>query len=125
MASTEPRRGEVWLVSLGAARAGEPGKNRPSIVVSADQLATGSPSELLIVVPLSSSVPASALRPKVAEGVERPSRAVCGAVRGVARSRLLRQLGTLSPAKLAEVDRALALVLSLPLARPPARRRRA
>jgi mRNA interferase MazF len=126
MASTEPRRGEVWLVSLGAARAGEPGKNRPSIVVSADELATGSPSELLVVVPLSSSVPASALRPEVlAEGVERPSRAVCGAVRGVARSRLLRQLGTLSPAKLAEVDRALALVLNLSLARPPSRRRRA
>ena len=32
MASTsiEPRRGEVWLVSFGAARPGEPGKNRPA-----------------------------------------------------------------------------------------------
>jgi mRNA interferase MazF len=126
MASTEPRRGEVWLVSLGASRAGEPGKNRPAIVVSADQLASGSPNEPIVVVPLSSSVPPSALRPEVvAEGVERPSRAVCGTVRGVARSRLLRKLGTLSPAKLAEVDRALALVLGLPLARPPVRRRRA
>ncbi|REZ27889.1 toxin, partial [Mycobacterium tuberculosis] len=24
----EPRRGDLWLVSLGAARAGEPGKHR-------------------------------------------------------------------------------------------------
>ncbi|WP_041730646.1 type II toxin-antitoxin system PemK/MazF family toxin [Conexibacter woesei] len=30
----EPRRGEIWLVSLGAARRGEPEKNRPAIVVS-------------------------------------------------------------------------------------------
>jgi mRNA interferase MazF len=126
MASTEPRRGEVWFVSLGAGRAGEPGKNRPAIVVSADQLLSGAPDEPIVVVPLSSSVPPSALRPEVvAEGVERPSRAVCGTVRGVARSRLLRKLGTIPPAKLAEVDRALELVLDLSLARPSARRRHA
>ena len=100
--------------------------NAAGAASSADQLVTGSPSELVVVVPLSSSVPSSALRPEVVgESVERPSRAVCGAVRGVARSRLLRNLGTLSPVKLAEVDRALALVLSLPLVHPPARRRRA
>jgi mRNA interferase MazF len=115
MASTEPRRGEVWLVSFGAARPGEPGKNRPAIVVSADRIIAGSPREPVVVVPLSSSVPPSALRPEVTdvEGLERPSRAVCGAVRGVARSRLLRRLGALTPATLDEVERALALVLGL------------
>ncbi len=115
MASTEPRRGEVWLVSFGASRPGEPGKNRPAIVVSADRIVAGSPHEPIVVVPLSSSVPPSALRPEVTdvEGVDRPSRAVCGAVRGVARSRLLRSLGALSPAKLGEVERALALILGL------------
>ncbi len=113
--STEPRRGEVWLVSFGASRAGEPGKNRPAIVVSADGIIAGSPQEPIVVVPLSSSVPPSALRPVLtdAEGVDRPSRAVCGAVRGVARSRLLRRLGALPPAKLAEIERALARVLGL------------
>ncbi|HEY2767578.1 MAG TPA: type II toxin-antitoxin system PemK/MazF family toxin [Solirubrobacteraceae bacterium] len=126
MASTEPRRGEVWLVSLGAGRSGEPGKNCPAIVVSADQLTADLPNELIVIVPLSSSVPPSGLRPEVitGEGVKRPSRAVCGAVRGVARARLLRRLGALPPAKLIEVDRALALVLDLQLASPPARRRR-
>ncbi|TXB91664.1 type II toxin-antitoxin system PemK/MazF family toxin, partial [Mycobacterium tuberculosis] len=34
----EPRRGDLWLVSLGAARAGEPGKHRPAVVVSVDEL---------------------------------------------------------------------------------------
>jgi mRNA interferase MazF len=113
--STEPRRGEVWLVSFGAARSGEPGKNRPAIVVSADRLSMGSAADLIVVVPLSSSSAPSALRPEVqdVEGVDRPSRAICRAVRGMAPSRLRRRLGTVTPATLAEVDRALALVLAL------------
>jgi mRNA interferase MazF len=115
MASTDPRRGEVWLTSLGAARPGEPGKTRPAIVVSSDQMVAGSLNEPIVMVPLSSSVPPSALRPEITdvEGVERPSRAVCGAVRGVARSRLLRRLGALTPATLDEVEQALALILGL------------
>jgi mRNA interferase MazF len=113
--STEPRRGEVWLVSFGAARHGEPGKNRPAVVVSADRIIAGSPQEPIVVAPLSSSVPPSALRPEVTdvEGVDRPSRVVCGAVRGVARPRLLRRLGVLPPATLAEIEGALTLILGL------------
>jgi mRNA interferase MazF len=113
--STEPHRGEVWLVSFGASRLGEPGKNRPAIVVSADRIIAGMLQEPIVVVPLSSSAPPSALRPEVTdvEGVNRPSRAVCGAVRGVARSRLLRRLGALTPETLAQVERALDLVLDL------------
>jgi mRNA interferase MazF len=116
MASTEPRRGEVWLVSFGAARRGEPGKHRPAIVVSADRLSAGTAADLIVVVPLSSSSAPSALRPEIAgvEGVDRPSRAICRAVRGVARPRLLRHLGTLAPEALAEVERALGLILALP-----------
>lgn len=34
MASTEPRRGEIWLVLLGAARKGEPAKNRPALNIA-------------------------------------------------------------------------------------------
>jgi len=105
----------VWLTSLGAARAGEPGKNRPAIVVSADRLMAGSAHEPVVVVPVSSTLPASALRPGLSDiqGVDRSSRAICGAIRGVARSRLLRRLGALTPATLAEVERALALMLDL------------
>jgi mRNA interferase MazF len=118
--TTEPRRGEVWLAALGAARPGEPGKHRPAIVVSAARGIEGAPRELIVVVPLSSSLPSSALRPGIAEieGVDRRSRAICRAVRGVARSRLLQRLGALTPATLAEVDRALALILEL---QPPLR----
>ncbi len=120
MASTEPRRGEVWLVSFGAARDGEPGKNRPAVVVSVDELSTSAPDDLVVVVPLSSTRAPSALRPEVpaGEGIDRASRAICRGIRSVACARLLRRLSTLTPDTLAEIDRALELILGLD-DRPP------
>lgn len=115
MASTEPRRGEIWLTSLGAARKGEPGKNRPVIVVSVDEIATGLEDELIVVVPLSSSRAVSPLRPQVSphEGVERDSVAVCRGVRAVARRRLHRRLGEAKLDTLHEVERALGMILGI------------
>jgi mRNA interferase MazF len=115
MASTEPRRGEVWLVAFSAARPGEPGKNRPAVVISADELNTGELSELIVVVPLSSSRAASALRPDVSpgEGIDRPSRAICRATRSVSRTRLLHRTGAVTPEVLIEIEDALALILGL------------
>lgn len=115
MASAEPRRGEIWLVSLGAARRGEPGKNRPAIVISVDEIAAGVEHELFVVVPVSSSRAPSMLRPKVspAEGIDDESAAICRGVRAVSRSRLLRPIGRLQPETLREVERALAMILGL------------
>jgi len=117
MASAEaaPRRGEIWLVSLGAARKGEPGKNRPAIVISADQLLGGADDELVVVIPLSSSRAPSGLRPSVSPtaGVDAESAAIPRAVRAVSRRRLLRRIGDLEPPVLAAVERALATVLGL------------
>ncbi len=113
--STDPRRGEVWLASLGAARRGEPGKNRPALVVSVDDLLVGADHELVAVVPLSSSLPRSALRPQLGPeaGIDADSVAIPRGVRGIARSRLLRRLGEASAETLAEVEAALATVLGL------------
>jgi mRNA interferase MazF len=116
MVSTDaPRRGDVWLVALGAGRAGEPGKTRPAIVVSVDELSTGAPGELIVVVPLSSSLAPSALRIEIepAAGIERASRAICRAVRAVVRARLLRRIGSATPANMEQVETALALILGL------------
>lgn len=120
MASSEPRRGEIWLTSLGAARKGEPGKNRPAVVVSANDIATGVKDELIVVIPLSSSRATSPLRPEVSpeEGIERDSVVVTRAIRAVARSRLLRRLGRLEDDTLGEVEMALSLVLGLESAAP-------
>lgn len=113
MALIDPCRGEIWLVSLGAVRSGEPGKNRPAIVASVDDILAGVEDELIVVVPLSSSRAASPLRPEVssAEGADRPSVAICRGVRAVARSRFLRRIGETTTETLAEVERALARIL--------------
>ncbi len=113
--STEPRRGEIWLVSLGAARRGEPGKNRPAIVVSVDDLLVGADHELIVVVPLSSSLPQSALRPQLGPeaGIDADSVAIPRAIRGVSRPRLLRRLGVTGAETLAAVESSLATVLGL------------
>lgn len=114
MAET-PRRGDIWLVALGAGRTGEPGKTRPAVVVSVDELGAGAPEDLLVVVPLSSSAAPSALRIEIAPdaGIEHPSRAVCRAVRAVSASRLQRRIGEVTPAVVAEIETALALILGL------------
>jgi mRNA interferase MazF len=118
MASSEPHRGEIWLVSFGTARQGEPGKNRSAIVLSVDGLLTGSEDDLVAVVPLSSSRSPSTLRPPVpsATGIETDSAAICRAVRAVARRRLLRHLGAVELETLEQVEEALATVLGLELA---------
>ncbi|CAN5850410.1 type II toxin-antitoxin system toxin endoribonuclease MazF7 [soil metagenome] len=116
MDSTDtPRRADVWLVALGAGRAGEPGKTRPAIVVSVDELSTDAPGELTVVVPLSSSLAPSALRIEIerAAGVEDASSAICRAVRAVVRSRLVRRIGSVSPANMEQVETALTLILGL------------
>lgn len=115
--SDEPSRGEVWLVALGAARTGEPGKNRPAVVLSVDRLNAGAADELIVVVPLSGSRAPSLLRPEVStdEGVDRPSRAICRGIRAIARARLLHRTGAVAPATISEIERALALILGLDL----------
>lgn len=115
MASSSPRRGEIWLVSLGAARQGEPGKNRPAIVVSIDEVLTGAEDELIVIVPISSSRTSSLLRPAVSaeERVDKESVAVCRAVRSVSCKRLLHPLGYANPATLARIERSLQVILGI------------
>lgn len=114
MESTDPSRREIWLTAFGAGRRGEPGKHRPAVVLSADELLVGKPDELIVVVPLSSSVAPSILRPRIdpSSGIDRPSVAICRGIRGVARSRLLRRLGTVDDTQMAEIKRAVELVLA-------------
>jgi mRNA interferase MazF len=111
----EPRRGELWLVALGAVRSGEPGKHRPAVVVSVDEILTDIDDELVVVVPVSSSRSSSPLRPRVlpSEGVDTESVAICRGIRAVARSRLLERLGALTPDTIRQIEGALALVLGI------------
>jgi len=84
-------------------------------VVSVGDILTGIPSELVVVVPISSSRALSPLRPTVTvtEGVDVDSVAVCRAVRAIARSRLIRPLGRLTPETMHNVERALGMILGV------------
>lgn len=114
-ALNEPRRGQLWLVALGAGRAGEPAKHRPAVVVSVNEILAGVESELIVVVPVSSSRASTPLRPRVnsSEGVDVDSVAVCRAVCGVTRSRLIGPLGALETDTMRAVERALGLILGI------------
>jgi mRNA interferase MazF len=115
MDSTDPvKRGEIWLTAFGAARRGEVGKTRPAVVISADELLIGADDEPVVVVPFSSAVTPSILRPPIdpETGIDNPSAAICRGIRGVARSRLLRRVGEVDDEKMAEIERAVGLVLA-------------
>jgi len=107
-----PSRGELWLVALGAARKGELGKNRPCIVVSIDDIRTGSPYDHITVVPLSSSRPVKRMQPLVpaGNGLDHDSVAVCDFPSAVVPSRFLRYLGSVSDKTLNDIIEALALI---------------
>lgn len=116
MNSTDsPARGELWLATLGAARPGEPGKTRPVLILTPAALSTDSPRDLFSVVPVSSSVGAARLRPRIeAEGaLNENSVAVVRAVRSVSRQRLVKPIGRATEKEQASVDAALLLTLGL------------
>jgi mRNA interferase MazF len=110
----QPKRGEVWLARLGSAKAGEPGKNRPVLIISADGFAPYGPTDLVPVVPLSSSRTPTPSNVKLsADFLEGDSVAVCRAIRGLSRSRLLERFGAIEATQLKRVDQALRHTLSL------------
>jgi mRNA interferase MazF len=105
----------LWLVAVGAARASQPGKHRPAVVVSTEDILAGVDDELIAVVPVSSSLTHSPLRPYISpsEGVDAESVAVCRGIRSVARSRLLERLRSLTPDTMHQIERGLALILGI------------
>jgi mRNA interferase MazF len=114
------RRGEIRLVDLDPVRGSEASKVRPAVIVSNDA-ANGAAVRLgrgvVTVVPVTSSVdrayPFHVLLPAGPTGLARDSKAQAEQVRSVAVERVGRELGTLSPALLRQLDQALRLHLGL------------
>ncbi|MCC3314467.1 type II toxin-antitoxin system PemK/MazF family toxin [Nocardia africana] len=113
------RRGDVVLVDLDPVRGNEVAKTRPAVVVSNDganrravQLGRG----VVTVVPVTSNTdkvfPFQVLLEDV-PGLRVASKAQAEQVRSVSVERVGRVLGTLPPALIKEVDRALRLHLNL------------
>ena len=113
--SREPVRGEIWLVDFDPTRGHEQAGRRPALVVSTDAF-NQSPAGLIIVLPLTSKrkkirshvpiVPPEA-------GLKVASFVKCEDVRSVAKERLSRRWGVVSPRTLVEVEGILRILLQL------------
>jgi mRNA interferase MazF len=113
-------RGEVWQVDLDPVRGNEANKQRPAVVVSNDR-ANGAATRLgrgiVTVVPVTSNTdkiyPFQVLLSTTSSGLTIDSKAQAEQVRSIATQRLLRRIGRVSNAELAELDTALRLHLAL------------
>lgn len=111
------RQGEVWFADLDPTRGREQAGRRPVVVISVDQLGTG-PSELCVVVPLTSRNHGQRLHVSITPpegGVRSASWAMPEQLRSVARDRLVERWGTLRPPTLLELIRRARLLIRPPL----------
>jgi mRNA interferase MazF len=106
-------RGHIWLVALDPTVANEQRGTRGCIVVSGDRF-NALPIRLAIVVPLTSRHRGLPHHIPVADdgGLERPSWAMCEAVRAVSVQRFGRMIGTATDETLSAVTDQLLLWLA-------------
>lgn len=116
MATGDVRRGEVYLLDT-APYGGRLTKRRPVLVVQNDIGNRFSPETLVAAIrdphggrPL----PVYARAPKGEGGLAKDSIVDAGHISTVSRAQLTARLGSLSPAVMAEVDRALRVSFGLP-----------
>jgi mRNA interferase MazF len=113
-------RGEVWQVDLEPVRGSEANKQRPVVIVSNDRAnaaATRLGRGVVTIVPVTSNIerlyPFQVLLSAETSGLAADSKAQAEQVRSVATQRLLRRVGRVSVAELADLDDALRLHLAL------------
>lgn len=110
------KRGDVVVASLDPAIGIEIRKSRPVIVLSNDSI--NQFSQLVIVVPLTKNTahvsPSHALIPKGVARLTFTSKAVTEQIKAVDKRRIGKKLGSLTPALLAQVERALKNTLAFP-----------
>ena len=112
----QPRRGEVYLVSLDPTAGAEIRKTRPAVVVQNDPANWRSP--ITIVAAVTSQFeeplyPTEVLVQAPEGGLTTDSVVLLNQVRSVDRGRLVRRLGALTTETMKEIDRALLLSLGL------------
>jgi mRNA interferase MazF len=106
-----PRRGEIWWARLDSTVGSEISKTRPCVVVSNSLI--NQHRRTVVVVPLSSAPQAA---PPILVPVECAGRsvvAVVDQVRALAKERLDRKIGEMSPEHLEAIEQGLRQVLDL------------
>lgn len=112
------RRGEVYDARLDPTEGAEQAGSRPVVIVSRDAINTSGP--VVIIVPCTTYRPGRRLYPSHVllhapdGGLDVDSLALGEQVRALAKSRLRRHRGLLSPQSVAQLDRALLIALDLP-----------
>lgn len=111
----QPLRGEIWRADLEPVRGHEQGGSRPALVISND-IFNHSPAGLVVIVPITSKARPirSFLRVEPPEGgLKQTSYLICDQVRTIAKDRLGKCLGRISPQTLVEVEGRLKFLLDL------------
>ena len=111
------KRGEVWLVDLGAPKEDhEQAGRRPAVIFQTDDL---SPLSTVVIIPLTTQLKRAGsvntvLIPANEAGQDRDSLALCHQIRALDRRKLVHKIGGLAPERLSEIELAVAFVLGLP-----------
>ena len=111
----EPSRGEVWLVDLSPTKGHEQSGRRPGLVVSVDLFNHG-PAGLVVLLPISTVAKGVPLHVQVNPpegGLKQRSFVKCEDVRSVAKERLSRRVGAVSPHTMDGVEDRLRILLNL------------
>lgn len=110
-----PSRGEVWIVDLNPTKGHEQMGTRPGLVLSVDLFNHG-PAGLVVMLPISTvakGIPFHVELNPPEGGLKQKSFVKCEDVRSVAKERLLRRLGSVSPRAMAAVEDRLRILLNL------------
>lgn len=111
----EPSRGEVWLVNLDPTKGHEQAGRRPGLVVSVDLFNHG-PAGLVVMLPISKVAKGVPFHVEVSPpegGLKQRSFVKCEDVRSVAKERLLRRYGAVSPHTMDVIEDRLRILLNL------------
>jgi mRNA interferase MazF len=110
-----PRRGEIWLADLRPTRGREQGGRKPVVVLSVDFFNAG-PADLVVVLPLTSTLRDIPLHVKVRKGeggTRNDSAILCEAIRSVSKDGLISRWEHLSQELMSEVEDRLRILLGL------------
>lgn len=113
--SRYPRRGEVWHAYLDPVVGREQAGRRPVLVITEDVFNAG-PSELVVVLPITSrlrEIPSHVVIQGGVSGLDRPCAIMCEAVRSLSRQRLRKPIGRVPTETLAMVTRVMRVLLGL------------
>lgn len=110
------KRGDVYLADLDPTRGAEQAGRRPVLVFQNNSL--NQVTRTVVVIPFTSNLrmarlPSCVMVPAGEGGLRQDSVAICHQIRALDKSSLLTHWGTLSEARMADIERVLAFTLGM------------